>query len=174
MSSSNPTSAEEGKETLNSDPVHVSNDKSSAEKSKGKKRSRDQTQGATEAKGEVDSQSVDEPEATGGTSSSASTSKKWTKTAINYLQAENEKLKQALVVAKRIRKKDKPAYHKPSSEEENHGEPSTTTTQIPTGSTTMSTPKMTSPLWGAVDRVESRDRHQHLALVCWVSPTIGW
>ena len=121
MSSSNPTSAEEGKETLNSDPVPVSNDKSSAEKKKGKKRSRDQTQVATEAKGAVDSQSVDEPEATEGTSSSASTSKKWTKSAINHLQAENEKLKQALVEAKRIRKKDKPAYHEPSSEEEIDG-----------------------------------------------------
>ena len=93
MSSPNPTSAEEGKDTLNSDPVQVSNDKSSTEKKKGKKRSRDQTQVATEAKGEVDSQSVDEPEATEGTSSSALTSKKWTKSAINYLQAENEKLK---------------------------------------------------------------------------------
>ena len=102
MSSSNPASAEEGKETLNSDPVPVSNDMSSAEKRKGKKRTRGQTQVATEAKGEGDSQSVDEPEANEGTSSSASTSKKWTKSAINYLQAENEKLKQALVEAKRM------------------------------------------------------------------------
>ena len=104
MSSSNPASAEEGKETLNSDPVPVSNDMSSAEKRKGKKRTRGQTQVATEAKGEGDSQSVDEPEANEGTSSSASTSKKWTKSAINYLQAENEKLKQALVEAKRMMK----------------------------------------------------------------------
>ena len=63
-----------------------------------KKRIRDQTQVATEAKGEVDSQSVDEPEATEGTSSSAPPpSKRW---IITHLQAENEKLKQALGVAK--------------------------------------------------------------------------
>ena len=106
MSSSNPTSVEEGKETLNSDPSGVSNDRSSAEKKKGKKRIRDQTQVATEAKGEVDSQSVDEPEATEVTSSSAPP--RWTKSAITYLQAENEKLKHALEVAQRIRKKDNP------------------------------------------------------------------
>ena len=104
MNSSNPTSVEEGKETLNSDPVPVSNDTTSAEKRKGKKRTRGQTQVATDAKGEGDSQSVDEPEANEGTSSSASTSRKWTKSAINYLQAENEKLKQAFVEAKRMMK----------------------------------------------------------------------
>ena len=122
MSSSNPTSVEEGKETTNSDPVQVSNDRSSAEKKKGKKRARDQTQVTTEAKGEVDSESVDEPEATEGTSSSAPPpSKRWTKSLVTHLQAENEKLKQALLVAQRIRKKDKPAPHEPSSEEENGG-----------------------------------------------------
>ena len=103
MSSSNPTSVEEGKETANSDPVEVSNDRSSAEKKKGKKRARDQTQVATEAKGEVDGQSVDEPEATEGTASSAPPpSKRWTKSAIIYLQAENEKLRNALEAAQRI------------------------------------------------------------------------
>ena len=100
----------------------ISNDRSSAEKKKGKKRARDQTQVATEAKGEVDSESVDEPEATEGTSSSAPPpSKRWTKSLVTHLQAENEKLKQALGVAQRIRKKDKPAPHEPSSEEENGG-----------------------------------------------------
>ena len=81
MSSSNPTSVEEGKETTNSDPSGVSNDWSSAEKKKGKKRIIDQTQVSTEAKGEVDSQNVYELEATEGTSSSAPPpSKRWTKT----------------------------------------------------------------------------------------------
>ena len=48
-------------------------------------------------------------------------SKRWTKSAITYLQAENEKLKHALGVAQRIRKKDKLAHHEFSSEEENGG-----------------------------------------------------
>ena len=46
-------------------------------------------------------------------------SKRWTKSVITYLQAENEKLKHALGVAQRIRKKDKLAPHESSSEEEN-------------------------------------------------------
>ena len=122
MSSSNFTSVEEGKEASNSDPSGVSNDRSSAEKKKGKKRPRDQTQVATEAKGEVDSESVHEPEATEGTSSSAPPpSKRRTKSIVTHLQAENEKLKQALGVAQRIRKKDKLASHESSSEEENGG-----------------------------------------------------
>ena len=122
MSSWNPTSVEEGKETTNSDPSGVSNDRSSAEKKKVKKRPRELTQVATEAKGEVDSQSVDEPEAPEGSSSSApSPAKRWTKSLITHLQAENEKLKHALGIAQRIRKKDKQAPIETSSKEENGG-----------------------------------------------------
>ncbi len=102
--------------------LRETNDRSSAEKKKGKKRPRDQTQVAGEAKGEVNSQSVDEHEATEGTSLSAPPpSKRWTKSIVTHLQAENEKLKQALGVAQRIRKKDKLASHESSSEKENGG-----------------------------------------------------
>jgi len=78
---------------------------------------------ATEAKGEVDSQSVDEPEAPEGTSSSApQPSKRWAISAIRSLQAENERLKHALGKAQRIRKKEKLAPVEPDpSEEENGG-----------------------------------------------------
>ena len=163
MSSSNPTLVDEGKETMNSDPSGVSNDRSSAEKKKAKKRARDQPQVATEAKGEVDSQSVDEPEATEGTSSSAPPpSKRWTKSLVTHLQAENEKLKHALGVAQRIRKNDKLAPHESSSEEENSGgtlglndhdsDPGMFDNNV--------NPEMTRSPWGTVDRSEGRGLHQ--------------
>ena len=177
MSSPNPTSVEEGKETSNSDPSEVSNDRSSAEKKKVKKRPRDQPQVATEAKGEVDSQSVDEPEATEGTTSSAPPpSKRWTKNSINHLQAENERLKQALRGPSESVKRISWRTTNPLRRRRMVValSVSTTTTQIPGCSTTMSTPKMTRSPWRTVDWSKGRGLHQHLALVCWVSPTTGW
>ena len=99
-----------GERKTNSDSSKVSNDRSSAEEKKGKKRPRGRTQIDTEAKGEVDSQSDTELTANEGTSSSASLSSKKASSP-------------ALGVAQRIRKKDKMAPVEPdSSEEENGGD----------------------------------------------------
>jgi hypothetical protein len=98
MSSPNPTSVEEGKVTMNSDPSGVSNDR----RPRRKRRERSDPG--------IKPRSLAPPP-----------SKRWTKSLVTHLQAENEKLKYALRVAQRIRKEDKLAPTETSSEEENGG-----------------------------------------------------
>ena len=103
MSSSNPTSVEEGKETLNSDPSGVSNDRSSAEKMKGKKRSREPRL---------------QPKLRARSTASLSTSPNQPKV---HLRRHHRLRRDGRKVPSRTSKKDKLAPHESSSEEENCG-----------------------------------------------------